>query len=114
MYFKSGTERLQKVRPGTAKKAIPFGVMATLLITGSALAQDVPFFGLYGTPGLIDMPSADMAPDATLSTSMSHFAGTTRSTITFQVAPPADGQFPLYGDQRAVFARMGSGHVLRP
>ena len=92
MYLKSDEQRLKKRRSGTAT-AIPFGIMAALLTSGSALAQEVPFFGLYGTPGLIDMPSADMAPDATLSTSVSYFAGTTRSTLTFQAAPRLSASF---------------------
>ena len=92
MYFKSGELRLKKRRSGAAT-AFSCGIMAVLLTSGSALAQEVPFFGLYGTPGLIDMPSADMAPDATLSTSVSYFAGTTRSTVTFQVAPRLTASF---------------------
>ena len=69
------------------------GVIAAVLGAGVAMAQDVPFFGLYGTPGVIDMPSADMAPDATLSTSISNFAGTTRTTISFQVLPRLSASF---------------------
>lgn len=79
--------RIGKTRP------IQIGALGTLLMTGSALAQDVPFFNLYGTPGMIDMPSAEMAPDATLSTSFSHFGGNTRTTITFQVLPKVSASF---------------------
>lgn len=68
-------------------------LMALLLTTGASLAQEAPSFGLFGTPGLIDMPSADMAPDATLSTTTSYFAGTLRSTLTFQVLPRLTASF---------------------
>lgn len=67
--------------------------MALLLSSSAALAQEVPFYGLYGTPGLIDMPSADTAPDATLSATYSNFAGTSRNTLTFQVTPRLTASF---------------------
>lgn len=57
------------------------------------VAPQPPGFNLYGTVGLVDMPTADMAPDATLSTTISHFAGTTRTTLSFQVLPRLGGSF---------------------
>lgn len=65
----------------------------------SSPAQDAfakperPGFNSFGVVGLIDMPSADMAPDAELSTSVSHMAGTTRSTLSFQLLPRLTGSF---------------------
>lgn len=56
-------------------------------------APESPTHNMYGVPGLIDMPTADMAPDAQLSSSLSHFAGTTRSTLSFQVLPRLSGSF---------------------
>ncbi|MDT8325906.1 MAG: YjbH domain-containing protein [Roseovarius sp.] len=42
----------------------------------------------FGTPGgLVDMPTAEMAPDAQLSTTVSYFDGTTKTTLSFQVLP---------------------------
>lgn len=42
----------------------------------------------FGTPGgLVDMPTAEMAPDAQLSTTVSRFDGTTKTTLSFQVTP---------------------------
>lgn len=55
--------------------------------------QDIPSFALGGAPGILDMPSAEMAPDATLSTTLTHFGGTTRGTVTFQIAPRLSGSF---------------------
>ncbi|MDX1782488.1 MAG: YjbH domain-containing protein, partial [Thalassovita sp.] len=61
--------------------------------TNPFVAPPPPGFNLYGNVGLIDMPTADMAPDATLSTTFAHFAGTTRNTLTFQVLPRLSGSF---------------------
>lgn len=39
----------------------------------------------YGAPGeLIDMPSAEMAPEAQISATVSHYDGTTKTTLSFQ------------------------------
>ncbi|WP_375569203.1 YjbH domain-containing protein [Seohaeicola saemankumensis] len=65
-------------------------------LTGLALSgnsRDIPGFNLNGAPGLIEMPSAAMAPDATLSGSLSRIGGITRSTITFQITPRLSGSF---------------------
>jgi hypothetical protein len=39
------------------------------------------------------MPTADSAPDAELATTISHFAGTTRTTLSFQITPRLSGSF---------------------
>jgi hypothetical protein len=61
-----------------------------------ALAAEQPFLptlGTYGTTGLIDMPTAQTQPDAELITTISNFAGETRSTLTFQITPRLSGSF---------------------
>ena len=70
------------------------------LVLGAAplAAQDgdvrlQPTYGMFGTPSLIDMPTADAAPDAELATTVSHFAGTTRTTLSFQITPRLSGSF---------------------
>ncbi len=50
-------------------------------------------FGLYGTPGILDMPVATPAPDAQLTLTTAHFGGTTRNTLAFQIAPILSGSF---------------------
>ncbi|MWD27064.1 YjbH domain-containing protein [Aquicoccus sp. SCR17] len=50
-------------------------------------------FNLYGMPGLIDMPTAEAAPDATLSATVGHFGDTTRTTLAFQITPRLSGSF---------------------
>ena len=63
---------------------------AALWTPGSALGQGL---SLYGTTGLVDMPTAETRPDGTLSLSFGAFAGTTRSTLSFQIAPWLSGSF---------------------
>lgn len=58
---------------------------------------DIPSFALGGAPGILDMPSAEMAPDATLSSTLSHVGGTTRGTVTFQITPRLSGSFHYIG-----------------
>lgn len=52
-----------------------------------------PTYGMFGTPSLIEMPTAESAPDAELATTVSHFAGTTRTTLTFQLTPRLSASF---------------------
>lgn len=52
----------------------------------------------YGTPGnLIDMPTAEMAPDGQIGTTVSHFDGFTKTTFTFQITPWMSGSFRYSG-----------------
>lgn len=68
-----------------------------LLAASGAWAQDDgglrPTYGLFGTPSLIDMPTAESAPDAELAATVSHFEGTTRTTLSFQITPRLSGSF---------------------
>ena len=50
-------------------------------------------YNLFGAPGLIDMPSAEMAQDGDFTTSVSSFGGTTRTTLSFQILPRLSGSF---------------------
>jgi Exopolysaccharide biosynthesis protein YbjH len=47
----------------------------------------------YGSAGLIDMPSAQVMPDGEFSTTISHFGGITRNTLSFQITPRLSGSF---------------------
>lgn len=88
---------------GRGRRGLMASASALLLAPLAATAEEnaanpfvapvPPSFNLYGTVGLIDMPTADMAPDATLSTTVSHFAGTTRTTLSFQLLPRLSGSF---------------------
>tara|TARA_R110002012_G_scaffold47399_1_gene124204 strand:- start:10015 stop:12108 length:2094 start_codon:yes stop_codon:yes gene_type:complete len=50
-------------------------------------------YNLYGEPGLIDMPTAQSAPDAELAGTTSYFAGSTRNVLTFQLTSRLSGSF---------------------
>lgn len=54
-------------------------------------------FNLYGMPGLIDMPTAESAPDAELGLTVGSFAGITRGTLSFQITPRLSGSFRYTG-----------------
>ena len=65
------------------------------LSAGQALADPLieTNYNSYGSPGLIDMPSAHSRPDAELAFTVSSFKNTRRSTLTFQMTPRFSGSF---------------------
>jgi len=87
--------------------------LIAMLIGGSLAAQVIPqspaepnftplpapSLTFYGSPGLIDMPSAEMLPDGQFATSISYFGGQTRFNVTFQVAPWMSATFRYNGIQ---------------
>lgn len=73
---------------------------AAALLTGlivfpsvGAQAESIPSHNLYGVPGLIDMPTANVAPDATLSTTLGAVGDQGRATLNFQITPRLSGSF---------------------
>ncbi len=71
-----------------------FAVLLGQLWPGFAAAQEPRFhYNNFGAPGLIEMPDARSAADADLAFSLSHFAGQTRNTLTFQVTPRLSASF---------------------
>ncbi|WP_084300698.1 YjbH domain-containing protein [Pseudophaeobacter arcticus] len=56
-----------------------------------------PALNFYGTPGLIDTPSAEMLPDGTYAVSYSFFGGQSRYNITFQALPWLSASFRYNG-----------------
>lgn len=66
--------------------------IVTLAFT--AAAEDWrPTYSLYGTPGIIDMPSAVAPADGEIATSLSAFGDNQRASFTFQVLPRVTGTF---------------------
>ncbi len=64
--------------------------------TAGAVAEPLTtvFTNAYGTPGgLIDMPTAEMAPDGQLATTFSYVDGFSKTTLTFQITPRLTGSF---------------------
>nr|WP_269751807.1 YjbH domain-containing protein [Pseudophaeobacter flagellatus] len=56
-----------------------------------------PALNFYGSPGLLDTPSAEMLPDATYAVSYSWFGGQSRYNITFQALPWLSTSFRYNG-----------------
>ncbi|UOA34120.1 hypothetical protein DSM110093_03955 (plasmid) [Sulfitobacter sp. DSM 110093] len=66
--------------------------LSVLLLPVSAETQGYSY-STYGTPSLIDMPTAQSAEDAELAATVSNFANSTRSTLSFQITPRLSGSF---------------------
>ncbi len=58
-----------------------------------------PSLNFYGVVGLMDMPTAEMSPDAQFTTAISYFGGTSRYTMTFQALPWMSASFRYNGIQ---------------
>jgi len=56
-----------------------------------------PSLNFYGSPGGIDMPSAEMMPDGQFANTVSSFGGQTRVTLTFQATPWMSASFRYHG-----------------
>ncbi|MFU8881067.1 MAG: YjbH domain-containing protein [Rhodobacterales bacterium] len=56
-------------------------------------AQDLPYLSYYGTPGLVDMPSATPLADGTLAFAVAQSGPTLLNTLTFQITPRLSGSF---------------------
>ncbi|MDT8345133.1 MAG: YjbH domain-containing protein, partial [Thermohalobaculum sp.] len=54
---------------------------------------DRPFHNLYGVTGLIDMPSAEMQPDAQISLTAAYFGEYLRNTLSAQIFPGVEAAF---------------------
>lgn len=60
---------------------------------GVAIPGSAQNLSTYGTPGLIDMPTAETLPDGYLALTAAAFRDTSRNTLTFQMLPWAHGSF---------------------
>lgn len=79
---------------GKALSSRMVGASVLCLMSMSANAEDMPFgYSFYGMPGLIDMPSANVAPDAEIIASFGAFEQQQRLTFAFQITPQLTGAF---------------------
>lgn len=77
------------------KLSVLAGLLGASVLVTSAYSQATywPSTSLYGTPGLIDMPTAEAHPDAEMIVSASRFSGIQKNTLTFQITPEMTGTF---------------------
>ncbi|MGJ8543881.1 MAG: YjbH domain-containing protein [Sulfitobacter sp.] len=71
-------------------QAAALGIISFFVLPVSGWAQTLSTFG---TPGLIDMPTAQRLGDGHVALSTSHFGKTQRNTLTFQLLPRVYGAF---------------------
>lgn len=82
-------------KSGLVRRLALSGTFLTVL-AGSVWAEELRnrvSYNLFGSPGIVDMPSAEMADDATLATTFGYFDGSSRSTLYFQILPRLSGSF---------------------
>ena len=70
--------------------------LSVALVSQAASAQDTTYT-LYGTPGLIEMPTAQTAPDGQITASLGLFEQQQRASFSFQVSPRLSGTFRYAG-----------------
>lgn len=99
--------RLVALEGATLKAKAQF-IGAAFIAAGSAAAGEG--LSTYGTPGMIDMPSALTSPDGTLSLTTSHLTGHTRNSLQFQISPRLSGVF-RYSILRDYFSLSGGGDL---
>jgi len=81
-------------------RARPFiaALLATVSIASDASAQDRGLsYTIWGTPGLLEMPSALSADDGEVAATYGMFGNNRRTTLTFQIAPRLSGSFRYSG-----------------
>lgn len=52
-----------------------------------------PTLNTFGSTGLVEMPTGEHQPDGEITTTVSHFAGAQRYTVSFQILPRLSGSF---------------------
>lgn len=74
--------------------------LSSVAFAGTACADGIaqqPSLNFMGVTGLINMPSAEQQTDGGFSTTVSNFAGITRTTLSFQISPRLSGSFRYSG-----------------
>lgn len=98
--------------PGRAGMSLAAALACGLLLNGSGAGAEpasaspagiaaepgllplpAPSLNFYGSPGGVDMPSAEMLPDGQFVTGISYFGGQTRFNLTFQATPWMSASF---------------------
>ena len=75
-------------------KYAALGVLATAATPAQAqVGTETSSYTMFGTPGLILMPPAEVAEDSELAITYSHFGPNTNGVLTFQISPRLSGTF---------------------
>ena len=69
----------------------------SLCLTSALSAETKPTYNMYGTLGMIDMPSAEMTSDGMLAINEGSFKGGLRTTVTSQILPNVSASFRYAG-----------------
>ncbi len=85
--------RRRTLRAGVAVLALTAGTIAPAqdVLAPIEIERPRPSLNLYGSTGLIDMPSAEAQPDGQISISYSQFGGFARRNFNFQILPRVSG-----------------------
>lgn len=81
---------------GLNKRALFASGVSTLamLFTNSIVAQEGPSYTVFGTPGLLEMPTAESAEKSDIATTFAYSgSGGYRSSFTYQLTPKFSGSF---------------------
>lgn len=82
--------------PKQPMRIVAVAAMATVL-ANSGFGDSRPTLNLYGSTGLIDMPSGESQPDGMLSVTSAHFGPISRNTLNFQITDRLSGSFRYLG-----------------
>ncbi|MEY8120429.1 YjbH domain-containing protein [Falsihalocynthiibacter sp. BN13B15] len=75
------------------KRGLFTSCVAAVAIQANAQDGFAPTYNLFGTTGLVDMPSAQSAADGELAFSISKIGNQQRNSLTFQITPRLSGSF---------------------
>ncbi|HVG47911.1 MAG TPA: YjbH domain-containing protein, partial [Rubellimicrobium sp.] len=74
-------------------------VLALLLAVPVPAQDRAVTYSLFGTPGLLEMPSALSADEGEIAGTVGYFGGQLRNSFTFQITPRLSGTFRYSGIQ---------------
>lgn len=81
----------------TLRRIGGIGLLAGSVATVALADALRPTYTLYGTPGLIEMPTAESAPDGEIAFTVGGFEQQFRNTFSFQITPRLSGSFRYSG-----------------
>lgn len=83
---------LNRTEAGLKQRGV-IGLAALTAVCSGAFLASAQTLGTYGTPGVLDMPTAEVLPDGELAFTSSAFGPAWRNTMVFQMFPKVYGTF---------------------